>query len=251
MEKENFSWPAFRRALKPKITWASPTPPAGKWPELGTSQIEAFEKHAARVLAANKKFNLTRITKPEEMATKHYLDSLTCALALDFSAIKTVCDIGSGAGFPGIPLAIIFPEIAFTLLESQKKKADFLSETIADLGLDNCRVLAERAETAGRGELRESFDLVIARGLAVLPVAAELGLPLAKIGGYFLAMGGKIEEKEEYKQIFAIIGGGNLIINKFCLSGAGERTLLLIHKSTSTPDKYPRRPGMPSKRPLK
>jgi len=240
----------FRRALRPQPDW----PPAGtvNWPELSEAQVQVFEKHALRVLEANKKFNLTRITDPAGMAIKHYLDSLTCTLAIDFSSLETVCDIGSGAGFPGIPLAIVFPKVKFTLLESHQKKAGFLSEAIAEIGLTNCQVRTERAEDTGRGELRESFDLVIARGVAALPVAAELALPLTKIGGSFLAMRGKMgEEEENDKQTFDKIGGGEAREIAFFLPGAGERGLILVGKSNVTPEKYPRRPGIPNKRPLK
>jgi 16S rRNA (guanine527-N7)-methyltransferase len=239
----------FRRALRPQPDW----PPAGtdNWPELNEKQIQAFEKHARLILETNKKFNLTRITDPAEMAIKHYLDSLTCTLAIDFPPLATVCDIGSGAGFPGIPLAIFFPKIKFTLLESQQKKAGFLAEAIAELGLANCQVKAERAEAAGRGELRESFDLVVARGVAVLPVAAEFGLPLTKIGGFFLAMIGKMgDEEERIKQIFDKIGGGEVRKIPFSLPGAGQRALILVSKTRSAPEKYPRRPGIPNKSPI-
>jgi len=245
MAKDIFDREIFRRTLKQ---------PAGikNWPELSASQIEAFEKHAALILEANQKFNLTRITDPEAMAAKHYLDSLACTLVIDFPQLTIVCDIGSGAGFPGIPLAIIFPEIQFMLLESQQKKAGFLFQAIQELGLINCQVRAERAENTGRGELREGFDLVTARGVAALPVAAELALPLVKIGGFFLAMRGKNENNaEKNKHIFDNYGGQEAKESIFSLPGAGERTLILVEKIAITPEKYPRRPGIPQKRPLK
>lgn len=252
--EQAFDYQAFWQALNPeKIRLVGGVTPPGRLPELSEQQLRALAQHAAMVVEANRKFNLTAITDPAEMAVKHYLDSLSCCLAVDFAAVKSVCDVGAGAGFPGVPLAICFAQTDFTLVESNHKKAAFLERVVEELGLRNSRVIAERAETVGRGTLRESFDVVVSRGVADLAVLAEFCLPLVRVGGSFLAMRGKRGEDElsDSKQVFVILGGGRLSSVRLDIEGAGERVLIIVRKESPTPDKYPRRPGVPEKRPLR
>ncbi len=204
------------------------------------------------VIEANRAFNLTAITDPTEMAVKHYLDSLTCCLAVDFTKTDSACDIGSGAGFPGIPLAMLFAGTKLTLVESHKKKADFLLRAVKELGLENCQVIAERAETLGQGSLRETFSIVMSRGVAPLPVMAEYCIPLVKIGGVFIAMRGKKGRREVADSLHATreLGGGESSILQISLGDAGERCLITVPKTAPTPARYPRRLGIPEKRPL-
>jgi len=242
----------FRAAFGPeKITLLSGRP-RGVIPPLTDAYLQALARHAGMALEANRKFNLTAITDPAEMAAKHYLDSLSCCLAVDLSSVESVCDVGSGAGFPGIPLAILFPQTRFALVESNQKKARFLEAAIKDLGLANCQVIPERAESLGRGELRETFGVVISRGVAPLPVLAELCLPLVRIGGCFLAMRGRRggEEVERCEQRFALLGAGKPEVLRISIAEAGERVMVTAGKETSTPERFPRRPGIPQKRPL-
>lgn len=243
----------FRQALNPeKIRLVGDAAPTGGLPELSEQQLRALAQHAAMLVEANRKFNLTAITDPAEMAVKHYLDSLSCCLAVDFAAVKSVCDVGAGAGFPGVPLAVCFAQTDFTLVESNRKKAAFLERVVGELGLKNCRAIPERAETVGRGALREGFDVVVSRGVADLAVLAEFCLPLVRVGGSFLAMRGKRGEDElsERKHVFVILGGGILESVRLEIDGAGERVLIIVRKESPMPEKYPRRPGMPEKRPL-
>jgi len=253
MSSTAFDHSVFRAAFDiGKVVLLSDNPPRLKMPDIAEAHIQAFIKHAELIIEANQKFNLTAITDAEEMAVKHYLDSLTCCLAVDFAGAQRVCDVGSGAGFPGIPLAIIFPQTRFVLLEATQKKAAFLTDAINELGLKNCEVLADRAETAGRGPLREAFDIVIGRGVSKLSVLTEYCLPLTKLGGQFLALRGKngVEEAIACRAAIALFGGGETSLVRLNLTGAGERSIIIVSKRTSTADKYPRRPGMPEKKPL-
>jgi 16S rRNA (guanine527-N7)-methyltransferase len=253
MSSTIFDRSIFRAALDiGRIIPLSDHPPRHKMPPLTEEHILSFIKHAELIIEANKKVNLTAITDAEEMAVKHYLDSLTCCLAVDFAGAQRVCDVGSGAGFPGIPLAIIFPQTRFVLLEATQKKAGFLTHTINELGLHNCEVLADRAETAGRGPLREAFDIVIGRGVSKLSALAEYCLPLTKVGGQFLALRGRNGEDEAIAcgAAIGLLGGSETSLVRLNLTGAGERSIIIVSKRTSTADKYPRIPGMPEKKPL-
>jgi 16S rRNA (guanine527-N7)-methyltransferase len=253
MSFSTFDQSVFRAALDlEKVVVLSDNPPHLKMPELTDAHIQAFIKHAELIVEANKKVNLTAITDAGEMAVKHYLDSLTCCLAVDFAGTQHVCDVGSGAGFPGIPLAIVFPQTHFVLLEATQKKAAFLTHAINELGLNNCEVLADRAETAGRGPLREAFDVVIGRGVSKLSVLAEYCLPLTRVGGQFIALRGKTgaDKAIACKDVLCLLGGGETSLVRLNLTGAGERSLIIMSKNTTTYDKYPRRPGMPEKKPL-
>jgi 16S rRNA (guanine527-N7)-methyltransferase len=219
---------------------------------LAPQQVERFERYSTLLLQANAQLNLTRITAPDEIATRHFLDSLRCALSWGEPPHRLI-DIGSGAGFPGVPLKILHPEIQLTLVESTGKKAAFLRRLASDLGLDGVTVLAERAETLGRLPAhREQYDLVTARAVAELRVLAELCLPLCRVGGRFLAPKGAQPEAEVATAARAIemLGGAQARIEPVHIPGVEPRTLVVIDKIAATPAQYPRRAGVPARRPL-
>ena len=207
----------------------------------------------------NSKLNLTRVTDWEESVKRHYLDSASISLGYSFNAQSNpkeveVLDVGSGAGFPGIPLKILFPEIHLTLLDSVVKKTDFLERAVSNLGLDLIRVKRERAETLARNDIhRASYDLVVARAVSKLNVLAELTIPFCKIGGLIIAMKGRKVESEIATSARAINAlGGEIVDVIVCnkLHGFLEGYLVVMKKVMPTPDRFPRRPGMPSKRPI-
>ncbi len=210
-----------------------------------------LEQYLKELLAWNKKFNLTRITDPEEVKVKHFEDSLAL---LQFNQLvdQSVIDIGTGAGFPGLPLKIACPNIKLTLVEATGKKVEFLKHIINLLGLTDVRIITGRAEDIAKEE-REKYDLAVARAVAKLPVLAEYCLPFVKIGGQFVAYKeNKVEaEVKKSRKAIEILGGRLLDIKKIKLSRFDiVRSLVLIDKVSPTPSKYPRRPGMAKKKPL-
>jgi len=222
--------------------------------ELTGGQLEQFEKFYALLVEVNKSFNLTAITDEREVAIKHFLDSLTCQATVRLNNGLRIVDIGTGAGFPGIPLKIYRPGIILTLVESLEKRVKFLKDVVEALGLSETRVIHARAEDFCRdGEHREQYDLVVARAVACLPVLAEYCLPAVKVGGLFVAMKGpKVEdETKAAKNALSILEGAleNVIKLRLPLLG-DERNLVMVRKISSSPAKYPRRAGMPQKKPL-
>ncbi|MCL6638570.1 MAG: 16S rRNA (guanine(527)-N(7))-methyltransferase RsmG [Firmicutes bacterium] len=217
-------------------------------------QIAGCAAFCEILLSENRKVNLTSITGRAEIAVKHFLDSLTCLNVLELKAGTEIIDVGTGAGFPGYPIKICRPEVNLTLLESVEKKAAFLAKVKRELKLGNVYLVKGRAEEAGRdGRHRERYDVAVARAVAEMSVLAEYCLPLVKIGGYFLAMKGPAAaaEIEEARSAIEILGGrvSRLISLKLPITGEG-RCLVLIEKVAATPEKYPRRPGVPKKSPL-
>lgn len=204
-----------------------------------------FDLYLKELLEWNKKFNLTSITDPEEIRIKHFEDSLAILQVLQLSN-QSVIDVGTGAGFPGIPLKIACPEISLTLLEATKKKVEFLKHIVSILKLKNVEIIWGRAEDIAK-QKRESFDLAVSRAVARLNVLCEYCLPLVKIGGLFVAYKEeKVEEEvEEAKNAIAVLGGNLREIKKFPL-----RSLVIIDKIKPSPVKYPRRAGMAKKKPL-
>jgi 16S rRNA (guanine527-N7)-methyltransferase len=185
---------------------------------------------------------------------KHFLDSLTCLIAMRDTPIERVIDVGSGAGFPGIPLKIICPAMRLTLVESVGKKAEFLRYTINILGLENVNILQERAETLGQMNMhRERYDWAVGRAVAVMKVLAEYLLPLVKVGGKVLAMKGESGPAEAHAAEHAMrLMGGHLrqLIPVTLPTVVEERYLVVVDKVAATPQSYPRRIGVPSKKPL-
>jgi len=214
-------------------------------------QLYAFLK---LVLEANQKTNLTAITNWEEAVVKHLYDSLFVTCRLHWEGASRVLDIGAGAGFPGIPLAILYPQKKSFLVEASKKKAEFLSLVKEKLRLDNTFILNERAETiAHQKDHRGQYAIVTARAVASTAVLLELALPFCQQEGYFVAYKGRNyqEELEAAKNAMELLGAVLTEEIQYELPNTlGERSLLIFQKKKNTPGKYPRRPGIPAKRPL-
>jgi 16S rRNA (guanine527-N7)-methyltransferase len=222
--------------------------------QLSTRQVELFSLYEKELLEWNEKFNLTAIRKPEEIRSKHFLDSLTCLQGFKEPKPIKLIDIGTGAGFPGIPLKIAYPHLRLTLVESVGKKADFCRHMIEILQLEKVDVLQARAEDLGQivGH-REMYDLAVARAVAALPVLVEYLLPLVKVGGRMIAQKGESAPAEVHAAEHAVkvLGGRIVQIKPIVLPGvADERFLILIDKIATTPKPYPRHAGLPAKRPL-
>ena len=224
---------------------------------LSPGQLEQFEVYYRELVDWNRRINLTSITDYEEVQVKHFLDSLTVTTAInpkDAGKSLRVIDVGTGAGLPGIPLKILLPGIRLTLLEATAKKAKFIEHLIERLGLDDVEIVVGRAEEVAHDALyREKFNIVLSRAVASLPALVELTLPFCAVGGRFVAQKkGDIEQevKQSYKAI-AVMGGRLREIRPIELEESGDkRYLIIIDKEKSTPAEYPRRPGMPAKRPI-
>jgi len=225
--------------------------------ELKERQIEKFSCYLDLLIEWNQKINLTSLKTPREILVKHFLDSFTCikVVELNFNKVKIeIVDVGTGAGFPGIPLKIIYPSVDLSLIEATKKKIIFLEKLIKELNLKNVQILAGRAETLGRGqENRGKYDIAISRAVAPLNILSEYCLPLVKIGGLFIAQKGRLyrEEMEIGNKVIQLLGGEITKAEKIKVPFLNqERHILVIKKIQDTPFKYPRREGIPQKRPL-
>ncbi len=221
---------------------------------LSDEQLRAFGLYARELLAWNQRVNLTAITEPHEIEVKHFLDSLSCLLALKPRAGDQLVDVGSGAGFPGIPLKIGCPQIQVVLVESIGKKAEFCRHIVQMLGLEGVEVIQARAELIGRSaEHRGRYDWAVARAVARLPVLLEVLLPLLRVGGVAIAQKGEGGPAEATKAqpALQVLGGELQQVLPVELPEAGEtRYLIVVNKINETPAKYPRRPGIVAKRPI-
>ncbi|GGL57806.1 16S rRNA (guanine(527)-N(7))-methyltransferase RsmG [Sporolactobacillus putidus] len=221
---------------------------------LSESQKEQFDIYYEKLLEWNNKMNLTAITDETEVAIKHFYDSITPSFYFSFSGPLKICDVGSGAGFPGIPLKILFPEIELTIVDSLNKRLTFLQVLTESLQMREVTLCHDRAEIfAHRPGKRESFDIVTARAVADLSVLSEYCLPLVSPGGTFIALKGAHAEEELDKADHAIHILGGKLEKKVSLvlpQEDGQRTLFFIRKTGETPKKYPRKPGIPAKNPL-
>ena len=221
---------------------------------LTDSQLQAFEWYAEELQVWNQRMNLTSVSDPDEIVTKHFHDSLTCLQAMPPGRGNRVVDIGTGAGFPGLPIKIVRPEIQLVLIESIGKKADFCRHVIRQLELPQAEVIHTRAEYVGRNpDYRETFDWALARAVARLPILVEYLLPMLRVGGRALAQKGETApaEAQAAEKALEVLGGELVELQPVELPGVAEtRHLVVIEKVAATPDKYPRRPGMATKRPL-
>jgi 16S rRNA (guanine527-N7)-methyltransferase len=222
---------------------------------LSPEQVEAFGLYYRELVLWNERVNLTSVTDPEEVQVKHFLDSLACLEVLDTLAPEAKCiDIGAGAGFPGLPLKMVRPGIRLTLLESVGKKVRFVEHMVRALGLGGVEVVEGRAEELGRHpDYREAFDVALARAVAQMAVLVEYALPLLRVGGLFVAQkGAEVGEEVEFAlPAMKLLGGRLQELRSVNLPGVDDpRQLVVVEKVASTPDRYPRRPGIPSKRPL-
>ena len=215
---------------------------------LDEAQIDLCEKFYRLVLEQNRVMNLTTITEPYEFAVKHIIDSLSAWDEKIFSNVERIADIGTGAGFPAIPLKIFRPQIKFCLIDSLNKRVEFLKRVVAELELDDVEIFHGRAEELARQKIfREQFDVVTSRAVARLNILAEYCLPFAKVGGKFVALKGKNfrEELDEARAAIKILGGGKIIIREIKLPTLDDsRAVIYIDKKKSTPEKFPRRESL-------
>ena len=217
-------------------------------------QIKALEVYERELLDWNTRINLTAIHNPKEIRSKHFLDSLSCLMVLRDSPMERVIDVDTGASFPKLVLKIVVPAIQLTLVDSVGKKADFCRHLAKALGLDRVEVIQERAEALGQSpSYRQRYDWALARAVANLPVLAEYLLPLVRVGGGMIAMKGESGPAEAHAADHAIhiLGGHLRQLVPVTLPGVAEgRYLVVADKVATTPDSYPRRAGIPARRPL-
>lgn len=217
-------------------------------------QVISFHTYERELLEWNHKFNLTAIRDSESIRTKHFLDSLSCVQAWKAAPPGRMIDVGTGAGFPGIPIKILYPNLKLTLVESVGKKAMFCQHIVQLLGLENVDVVQARAEDLGQDPAhREKYDWAVARAVASLNVLSEYLIPLVRVGGTMLAQKGESgpAEAQSAERAMHLLGGKLKQLIPVNLPGvADDRYLILVNKIAATPPKYPRKPGVPAKQPL-
>jgi 16S rRNA (guanine527-N7)-methyltransferase len=221
---------------------------------LTAAQVSALSLYEQELMRWNEHTNLTAIRDVETIRSRHFLDSFSCLLALRDLPASRLIDVGTGAGFPGIPLRIVLPKMHLTLVDSVGKKSDFCRYVVQVLGLSGVEVLTMRAEEVGqKPEHRQQYDWAVARSVASMPVLAEYLLPLVRVGGRVLAQKGESGPAEAHaaENAFILLGGSLRQLIPVSLPGvADERYLVVVDKVAATPEKYPRRTGIPTKRPL-
>ncbi len=221
--------------------------------EITPQMNSEFEEYSKMMLHYNEFMNLTAITEIDEIKEKHFLDSVTLVTSEKLSQGCSMIDIGAGAGFPSIPVKIVRKDIKLTMLDSLNKRINFLNDVIDKIGLNDALAIHFRAEDAGKDKsLREKFDIATARAVADLAVLAEYALPFVKVGGYFVAMKGTApdEELENAKKAIKEMGGKTQEVKEILLPSGIKHSLIIIKKIGSTPSKYPRKAGKPSKEPI-
>ena len=222
---------------------------------LNETQKQQFDVFYEMLVEWNKVMNLTGITKRDEVDENHFVDSLSVVQVFDVDKCKKVIDVGTGAGFPGIPLKILFPDMEITLLDSLNKRIQFLNAVIEELGLKKINTIHGRAEDfAKKEEYREQYDLCVSRAVANLSTLSEYCLPYVKVGGAFVPYkSGEIDEEvNAAKNAVKILGGKIVQVKKFTLPGSDiGRSFVKISKVSKTAKRYPRKAGLPSKEPLK
>ena len=220
--------------------------------ELSENALAKFDTLAELLIEQNKTMNLTAITDPNEVVIKHFADSVSLFSVINPEQNAKILDLGTGAGFPGIPLLIARPDIRLTMVDSTAKKLRYVADTVEKLGL-KAETLHARAEEAGKSpDYREQYDIVCSRAVAALNVLSEYCLPFVKVGGVFVAMKSAKAEEEiaDAKKAIGILGGKIIDKKTFTLSDGGERTLIIIKKISQTSPKYPRVSAQISKKPL-
>ena len=216
-------------------------------------QIEQFFEYMNLLIEWNEKMNLTAITEPDEIILKHFIDSITILKELEDGS--KLVDVGTGAGFPGIPLSIMNPTLKITLVDSLNKRLIFLQEVVNKLKLENIEIVHARAEEFGQNKkYREQFDISTSRAVANLATLSEYLIPLVKVGGKVISMKAAEAKQElnEAKKAIEVLGGTVEKVDEFNLPQSDiGRTVIIIRKNKITPNKYPRKPGTPSKEPIK
>ena len=219
---------------------------------LDETAIDRLCRYNDLLIEWNDKINLTALTAPEDVALKHFADSLMILRYTEIEKDARIIDVGTGAGFPGLVMKIARPDIRLTLLDSLQKRLGFLNEVCAELGLEDVELIHSRAEDSSRTELRDSFDIAVSRAVASLNTLCEYDMPYVKIGGRFVAMKGK-EAAEELicaDNAIRVLGGRLVAKHDFVLSSAGERSIIEIEKIAPTPDGYPRKSKQIKNKPL-
>ena len=215
---------------------------------LDEAQIDLCEKFYRLVIEQNRVMNLTTITEPHDFAVKHIIDSLSAWDEKFFSGVEKILDVGTGAGFPAVPLKIFRPQKKFCLIDSLNKRVEFLKKVVAELNLKDVEIFHGRAEELSRQKIfREQFDAVTSRAVARLNVLAEYCLPFVKVGGIFVALKGKNfrEELDEARAAIKILGGGEIIVREKNLPMLDDsRAVIYVRKKFSTPEKFPRRENL-------
>lgn len=223
--------------------------------KLSNAQLNSFQKYYEMLIEKNKVMNLTAITDYQEVLTKHFLDSLTLVKVIDINNVNNLIDVGTGGGFPGIPLKIAFPHLKITLLDSLNKRVNWLNEVIKELELDDIVAIHGRAEEYGQNiEYREKYDLCVSRAVANLSTLSEYCIPFVKKDGYFISYKAATanDELKEATKAIEILGGKVDKVCTFNLENTDmERSLIKISKVKSTSKKYPRKAGLPSKEPIR
>ena len=221
-----------------------------KLPELSEEQIMQFYKYMNTLVEWNEKINLTAITEPNEVIKKHFVDCLSILKYIPKQS--KVIDVGTGAGFPGIPLKIAESSLNITLLDSLNKRVNFLNKVINTINLENIKAVHSRAEEYAVWENRESYDVAVSRAVAELPTLLEYLMPYVKVGGICICMKGPkaTEELEKSRKAIEVLGGRFEKIENINIDENMERNIIIIKKVKSTPNKYPRKAGKPSKEPI-
>lgn len=214
--------------------------------------VERLDAYAARLIEANRVMNLTAITEPSAVVTRHFVDSATLLTAVDPAPGASLIDVGSGAGFPGLVVKILRPDLSVTLLDATRKRVDFLAQTAAALGLEIKTVHARAEEAAVRPAFREQFDFATARAVAELRALGEYTLGFVKVGGALVALKGRLTEEEAQTaaHCLAVMGGREEARRALTLADGSERTLLVVRKKSHTPTGYPRPSAKMAKKPL-
>ncbi|HJV47110.1 MAG TPA: 16S rRNA (guanine(527)-N(7))-methyltransferase RsmG [Bacillota bacterium] len=219
-----------------------------------SEQMYQFERYYELLVEWNEKMNLTAITERAEVYEKHFYDSITASLFFDFTKVETLIDIGAGAGFPSLPIKILYPHLKVTIVDSLNKRISFLTHLCNELGIEEVNPVHGRAEDLGVDpKFRERYDVVTARAVARLSILSEYCLPFVKVGGNFVVLKGADgpNELDEAKKAIKILGAKTNQLNELNLpTDQAERSIIVIEKISTTPKGYPRKAGIPTKKPI-